>query len=218
MGGQRGQISTTRAAEGTRPGPGLDTDASSPASSITGRPAHPGDKNGVTTAEGNVEIRYEDRTLRADRLVYKEAPPPPPGLPPAHDHDAPAQGVIRAFGHVQVIHDDGGVEYADQMTLDDKMQAAVAMGFSARLKDKHTNQNILIAGASAVRRSEDIQELNKAIYTPCPVCVGDQPKEPTWSITADRVVEDKIHHLIYYRHARIRVLGRRSCTSGDVDG
>lgn len=165
------------------------------------------DQNGVTTAEGNVEIRYEDRTLRADRLVYKEAPPPPAGQSRVHDKDAPAQGVIRAFGHVQVIHDDGSVEFANQMTLDDKMQAAVAMGFSARIKDKHTNQNILLAGDSAVRRSEDIQELNKAIYTPCPICVGDQPKEPTWSITADRVVQDSVHHLIYYRHARIRVLG-----------
>jgi LPS-assembly protein len=165
------------------------------------------DKNGVTTAEGNVEIRYEDRTLRADRLVYKEAPPLAEGQTRSRDRDAPAQGVIRAFGHVQVIHDDGSVEYANQMTLDDKMQAAVAMGFSARMKDKHTNQNILIAGDSAVRRSEDIQELNKAIYTPCPICVGDQPKSPTWSITADRVVQDSVHHLIYYRHARIRILG-----------
>ena len=165
------------------------------------------DKNGITTAEGNVEIRYEDRTLRADRLVYKEAPPPPEGQPKVRDKDAPAQGVIRAFGHVQVIHDDGSVEYANQMTLDDKMQAAVALGFSARMKDKHTNQNVLIAGASAVRRSEDIQELNKAIYTPCPVCVGDTPKEPTWSITADRVVKDEVHHLIYYRHAKVRILG-----------
>jgi LPS-assembly protein len=165
------------------------------------------DKNGVTTAEGNVEIRYEDRTLRADRLVYKEAPPLAEGQTRSRDRDAPAQGVIRAFGHVQVIHDDGNVEYANQMTLDDKMQAAVAMGFAARMKDKHTNQNVLIAGDTAVRRSEDIQELNKAIYTPCPICVGDQPKEPTWSITADRVVQDSVHHLIYYRHARVRILG-----------
>ena len=165
------------------------------------------DKNGVTTAEGNVEIRYEDRTLRADRLVYKEAPVPPEGQPRLRDRDAPAQGVIRAFGHVQVIHDDGSVEYANQMTLDDKMQAAVAMGFAARIKDKHTSQTVLLAGDSAVRRSEDIQELNKAVYTPCPICVGDQPKEPTWSITADRVVQDSVHHLIYYRHARIRILG-----------
>ena len=165
------------------------------------------DKNGVTTAQGNVEIRYEDRTLRADRLVYKEPPPPPEGQPRVRDREAPAQGVIRAYGHVQVIHDNGNVEYADQMTVDDKMQAAVAMGFAARMKDQRTNQNVLIAGATAVRRSEDIQELNKAIYTPCPVCVGDKPKDPTWSITADRVVQDSVHHLIYYRHAKIRILG-----------
>ena len=165
------------------------------------------DKNGITTAEGSVEIRYEDRTLRADRVVYKEAPPPPEGQPRVQDKDAPAQGVVRAYGHVQVIHDDGQVEFADQMTVDDKMQAAIALGFSTRMKDAHTNQNVLIAGASAVRRTEDLQELNKAIYTPCPVCVGDVPKNPTWSITADRVVEDKVHHLIYYRHAKVRILG-----------
>ena len=163
---------------------------------------------GVTTAEGSVEVRYEDRTLRADRVVYKEAPPPPEGQPaPPRDKNAPAQGVIRAYGHVQVIHDNGEVEYADELTLDDKMQAGVALGFALRMHDQRLNQDIKIAGASAVRRSEDIQELNKAIYTPCAICVGDKPKSPTWSITADRVVEDKVRHLIYYRHARIHILG-----------
>src|SRR5258708_3367995 len=118
-------------------------------------------KSGITTAEGSVEVRYEDRTLRADRLVYKEAPPPPPGQPRATaDKEAPAQGVIRAYGHVQVIHDDGTVEYADQMVLDDKMQAGVALAFAARMHDQRLNQNIEIAGARAVRRSDDIQELN----------------------------------------------------------
>ena len=166
------------------------------------------EKNGVTTAEGSVEVRYEDRTLRADRLVYKEAPPPPAGQSrPPQDRESPAQGVIRAYGHVQVIHDDGTVEYAEQMVLDDKMQAGVALAFSARMHDRRLNQNIEIAGASAVRRSDDIQELNKAIYTPCPICVGDTPKTPTWSITADRVVEDKIRHVIYYRHAKVHILG-----------
>ncbi len=158
------------------------------------------DKAGVTTAEGDVEIRYQGRTLRADRLVYERAAAAA-GAPPAGSQ-APAQGVIRAYGHVQVIHDDGTVEYADQLTLDDKMQAGVALGFSARLA-----QDVKLAGASAVRRSDEIQELNKAIYTPCPICIGDAPKTPTWSISADRVVQDKARHIIYYRHARIHVLG-----------
>jgi LPS-assembly protein len=168
------------------------------------------DKAGVTTAQGNVEVRYEDRTLRADRLVYDQGPAPADGArrpPRSQDRDAPAQGVIRAFGHVQVIHDDGTVEYAEQMTLDDKMQAGVALAFTARQHQKGLTNDVIIGGASVVRRSENVQELNKAIYTPCPICVGETPKNPTWSITADRVVEDKIRHVIYYRHARIHVLG-----------
>ena len=166
------------------------------------------DKNGITTAEGHVEVRYQDKTLRADKLVYKEPPPPPEGQPrQPRDKDAPAQGVIRAYGHVQIIHDDGQVEYADQMTLDDKMQAAVALGFSTRIKEVKTNQEAKISGDTAVRRSEDLQELNRAIFTECEICVGDKPKSPTWSVSADRIVEDKVHHIIYYRHARIHVLG-----------
>src|ERR1700759_3392163 len=62
------------------------------------------DKAGITTAEGHVEIRYEDQTLRADRVVYKEAPK---NAPKSHDKEAPAQGVIRAYGNVQIIKDDG---------------------------------------------------------------------------------------------------------------
>jgi LPS-assembly protein len=143
------------------------------------------DDTKVTTATGSVEIRYENRTLRADRLVYEEP-----------------QGVIRAYGHVQVINSDRSVEYADEFVLDDEMKAGVALGFSARL-----SENVKIASSSAVRRSETVQELNRAIYTPCEICVDDKPKAPTWSISADRVVQDKNRRIVYYRNARIRVLG-----------
>ena len=147
------------------------------------------DRSGVTTAQGSVEVRYEGRTLRSDRLIYEAG-------------KAGAQGVIRATGHVQIFNDDGTIEYADQFILDDKMSAGVALGFSARLQE-----NVKLAGASAVRRSDTIQELNKAIYTPCPICVGDTPKTPTWSISADRVVEDKARRIVYYRGARFHILG-----------
>jgi LPS-assembly protein len=166
------------------------------------------DKAGVTTAEGHVEVRYQDKTLRADRLVYDQGPPPASGQSrPRRVRGEPAQGVIRAIGHVQVVHDDGTVEYAERMTLDDQMQAGVAVAFSARLRDTRQKQDVVLAGATAVRRSDEVQELNKAIYTPCPICVGDQPKTPTWSISADRIVEDKPRRIVYYRHAKVHVLG-----------
>ena len=147
------------------------------------------DEHKTATAEGSVEIRYEQRTVRADKVVYQEG-------------ETEGQGVIRAIGHVQVINADGTYEFADEMVLDDKMKAGVAQGFSARLQ-----QNIKLAGATVVRRSEDVQELSRAIYTPCPICANNHAREPTWSISADRVVQDKVHRIIYYRHARIHVLG-----------
>jgi LPS-assembly protein len=149
------------------------------------------DKNGRTTAEGSVEIRYQGRTLRADRVVYDEGVEGKPG-------------VIRAFGHVQLINSDGSIEFADQLALDDKMSAGVAQGFSARLPDQGK-----IASATAARRSETIQELNRAIYTPCEICKADgvTPKKPSWSIAADRVVQDKNQRIIFYRNARVRVKG-----------
>ena len=166
------------------------------------------DQKGVTTAEGNVEVRYQDKTLRADRLVYDQGPPAADGKTrPPKSKDSPAQGIIRAFGHVEIIHDDGTVEFASQYVLDDQMQAGVATAFAAHMRDTRLNQNIVVAAATAVRRSEDVQELNKAIYTPCPICVGDTPKTPTWSISADRIVEDKVHRTITYRHAKVHVLG-----------
>lgn len=143
-----------------------------------------------TTAVGNVEIRYENRTLRADRVVYDEGVNGQPG-------------VIHAFGHVQIINADGTAEFAQQYTVDDKSIAGVAVGFSARLQ-----QNMKLASATAVRRSDEIQELNDAIYTPCPICTANgQPKHPAWSISASRIVQDKRHRLIFYKHARIRIFG-----------
>ncbi|HEX3366959.1 LPS-assembly protein LptD [Phenylobacterium sp.] len=208
---QRGQIlnDSSRASQTPKAAPAPNLDGLKPGELyIEADQLSRDDKNGITTAEGNVEVRYQDRTLRADKLVYKEPPPPPEGQArPPHDKDAPAQGVIRAYGHVQIIHDDGEVEYANQITLDDKMQAAVAIGFSESMHDKRANQDVKISGDTAVRRSEDLQELNKAIYTPCPICTGNTPKKPTWSVSADRIVQDQVHHIIYYRHARIHVLG-----------
>ncbi len=36
-----------------------------------------------------------------------------------------------------------------------------------------------------VTLTETVQELNKAIYTPCEICAEDKSKPPSWSIKAD---------------------------------
>ena len=141
------------------------------------------DANQKMIARGDVEARYQGRTLRADEVVY----------------DTKTE-VVTAHGHVQLINADGTAQFADDMTMDKDLKAGFARGFSARL-----DKNIKIAANTAIRRNADIQELNQAIYTPCEVC-AEKPK-PTWSIEADKVVQDKKRRLVYYHGATIRMFG-----------
>ncbi len=141
------------------------------------------DKTHTLTARGDVEARYEGRTLRAQEVVYDTE-----------------SGVVTAKGKVQLINADGTAQFADEMTLDKDLKAGFALGFSARM-----DKNVKIAAASVIRRNENVQELNRAIYTPCDVC-AEKPT-PTWSVAADQVVEDKKRQLVYYRNAVIRLWG-----------
>jgi len=144
------------------------------------------DKTQVTTASGSVEVRYQGRTVRADHLIYDQA-----------------RGVMTVEGHVQIINPDKSVDFADKAVLDNNMRVGAIDGFSARM-----GQNIKLAAASAVHRSADVNELNRAIYTPCDVCAENgAPKAPSWSIKADQVVQDKAHQVVYYKNATIQVLG-----------
>ena len=113
------------------------------------------DKANRWTATGKVEARYQGRTLRADQLTY----------------DA-ATGVVTADGNAQIINADGSAEFAQHLVLDDKMRAGFAKGFSARLPI-NSQLTAKFAADVAVRRSETVEELNRAIFTPCPICAAN---------------------------------------------
>lgn len=143
------------------------------------------DKARTLTAEGDVEIRHQGRTVRANRLIYDQA-----------------GGVVTASGAVAIIETDGTTAFADTVVLDDQLSAGVAKGFSLRLKD-----NVKIAADTAVRKDATTAELNRAIYTPCLLCETDPTRPPTWSIRADKVVQDQDNQTIYYQNAVIEMFG-----------
>jgi len=145
------------------------------------------DQAKTVTARGDVEVRYQGRTLRAQEVTYDQN-----------------TGVVTARGEATLINSDGSIQFADAITLDNQMRSGVIQGFSTRLPG-----DVKIAAATAVRRSETLNELNKAIYTPCPVCTdaNGHQQGPSWSIRADKVVEDKKRQIIYYRNATIIMLG-----------
>jgi LPS-assembly protein len=112
----------------------------------------------IITARGDVEARYQGRTIRAQELIYNVR-----------------TGIVTARGKAQIIADDGSTQSAEEITLDNNLQAGVAYGFSTVMAP-----NIKFAAASAVRRSETVNELNRAIYTPCDICTKtDAAKTPS---------------------------------------
>ncbi len=143
------------------------------------------DTNQLVTAKGGVEARYKGRVLRAEELDYNRD-----------------SGVVTARGKVQILNQDGTAQFADAITLDKDMTEGVAIGFSTRLQG-----NVKIAAASAMRQGEENTELRNAIYTPCEVCAENGRQQPTWSIRARKVIQNRKKHIVYYQDAVIQVFG-----------
>ncbi|HKT55060.1 MAG TPA: LPS assembly protein LptD, partial [Caulobacteraceae bacterium] len=151
------------------------------------------DPRNVWTAEGGVEARYQGRVMRADKVVYDVA-----------------KGVVTADGHVQLINEDGTTAFASHMVLDDKMRAGFAAGFSARAQPQPgpAQPELKFAADVAIRRSAEVDELDRAIFTPCDICAKSGAAiQPTWSISASKIIEDQQKHVVFYRNAVIRVKG-----------
>lgn len=151
------------------------------------------DARHTITARGHVEARYQHRTLRGEEVVYDTS-----------------TGLITANGKAEIINPDGTVEYAEHAQLDRGLHTGVATGFATRLNPQAPwpRATPKIAAAAAVKPNDDVMELNKAVFTPCPICASNgRPNEPTWSIQADTIVEDKARKLIFYRNAIVKVKG-----------
>ncbi|WP_298914953.1 LPS assembly protein LptD [uncultured Algimonas sp.] len=141
----------------------------------------------VITAIGEVEGRYEDRTLRASRVDYNLD-----------------TGVVVATGDVVIIDGQGNVQYSDKVELSDRLETGTAANYQARLATGPTT------AARLVTRGESGEfELYNVTYTACELCENSDGdvKKPTWRIRARRVVQDEESRSIRYKDAVIEVFG-----------
>lgn len=141
----------------------------------------------VLTAIGEVEGRYQDRTLRANRVDYNLE-----------------TGQVLATGDVVLIDATGDVQYADKLELSDQLLAGTAANFTARLASGATT------AARFVTRSDDGEfELFNVTYTACKLCKNSEgeAKKPTWRLRARRVKQDDTSRTIRYRDAVLEIFG-----------
>lgn len=138
------------------------------------------------TGADRVLARFRGSTLRAGAIRYDL------GL-----------GIATAERDVEFLDPNGMGVFASYLELDSDLRAGVAVDFATRF----LNGASLMA-ASAVRRSENVNELNYALFTPCPICDdAGNPREPSIAIHAEKVVQDESLRAILYRNAVFRVGG-----------
>lgn len=145
-----------------------------------------GDVISATGERDRVYARFQGHTLRGRAVTYDIA-----------------QGIGTADGDVELVDPDRNTVFASHLELDSDLRAGVAVDFATR-----TSNGASLMAATAVRRSENVNELNYALFTPCPICDSEgNPKTPSISIQAEKVVQDEELRAVLYRNAVFKVGG-----------
>lgn len=142
----------------------------------------------VVTASGDVLLRSEGQSVRADNVSWNRT-----------------SGQIVATGDIRFVDEDGNQLFTDRLELTDELKAGAM-------------NNLLLAfreggrlAAERGSRSEDGDiVVERASYSGCPVVDEEGcPKEPSWRLTARRVVYDADAKRIRFYGAYLELFGKR---------
>lgn len=143
-------------------------------------------EDNVLIARGKVEMRYEGRLIRADEVRYDQN-----------------TGRTIAIGNTQTINADGSVQYADRLEFDD----SEGTGEGLRIASVDADNSKLFANR-VEQVDKDTTRLTEVIFTPCELCVKDNvTQEPTWSIQASEIKQDRKRRMVIYRNAVFKARG-----------
>ncbi|MBX7540127.1 LPS-assembly protein LptD [Qipengyuania sphaerica] len=142
----------------------------------------------VTTAEGDVIMQSGDRSLRADSVSWSQR-----------------TGVIIASGNVRFVDENGNQLYTERVELTDEFEAGAMEDLLLALR-----QGGRLAANKGVRESDGTIELEQAAYSACAVVTPEGcNKDPSWRITADRVIYDPSKAKVSFRGAYLELFGQR---------
>jgi len=159
----------------------LPLTAQDQATLIADRVAISGDS--VLEAQGNVEVFYQGRRLRAAAIRYDRA------------NDS-----LSITGPIVLSDADGSFILADQADLSADLENGVLQ--SARLV---LNQQLQLAASEMSRIGGRYTKLGRTVASSCQIC-ADNPT-PLWEIRARQVVHDALERQIYFSNAQLRIAG-----------
>lgn len=140
------------------------------------------------TATGNVLLRNGDRSVRADTVTYNRT-----------------SGQILAAGRVRFVDENGNQLFTESIELTDEFEAGTMEDLLIALREGGR-----LAARAGQRTDDGAIALSEAAYSPCPVETPQGcPRDPTWRITADRVVYDPDTRKVRFTGAFLEIFGLR---------
>jgi LPS-assembly protein len=140
----------------------------------------------VVTATGDVRMYRRGDRLRANKVTWDRA-----------------TGKVFAEGDIAVTNPQGDVAYGDRIELTDSLRDGVIDNMLVVL-----DQGGRIAARRGSRSNGGVITVEDAAYTPCAVTNSEGcPKEPSWKISAVRVIYDPVAKRIRYSGARLSLFG-----------
>ena len=142
----------------------------------------------VVTASGDVLLRSEGQSVRADAVSWNRE-----------------SGQIVATGNIRFVDEDGNQLFTDRLELTDELRAGAMTNLLLAFREGGR-----LAAVEGSRSDAGDIVLERAAYSGCPVVDEDGcPKEPSWRLTARRVVYDAEANRIRFYGAFLELFGQR---------
>ncbi|WP_417600374.1 LPS-assembly protein LptD [Novosphingobium tardum] len=140
----------------------------------------------VVTALGNVILVQKEQSVRADTVTWNRK-----------------TGQIIATGNIRFVDEDGNLLLTDRVELTDELKAGAISNMLLVLREGGR-----LAARSGQRDDNGRVILTDAAYTACSVETSTGcPKNPSWRITAVRVIYDPVKKKVRYKGAHLEILG-----------
>jgi LPS-assembly protein len=139
-------------------------------------------------ARGNVILRSEDRSVRADEVTWDRR-----------------TGRIIATGNIRLVDETGNQLFTDQVELTETFDTGAMSELLIALRAGGR-----LAARSADRDENGVAVFTDAAYTACPVIDPQScAQDPSWRVTADRVIYDQDQNIVRFKGAVLELFGAR---------
>ena len=146
------------------------------------------DSNNTVSVFGNVVMRRGDQSIRADKLIWNRK-----------------TGEIVAQGNIRFVDADGNQLFTERLELTDEFKAGAMENMLYVLREGGR-----LAAQSGERGEDGRVVLHNAAYSACAVEDSDGcPHQPSWRITAKRVVYDPDKKQVRFFGSQIELFGVR---------